>query len=301
MPPLSATATAGSMALHATRGAHPATRLDTFLRHTDASYQPAEAPTQGDRFIRKMATYGQVRPSVSFTSEPRVTRPHKEHTAVDMSRLPPPWMDPRGDEREGTFEVQAPPEKADDSFLKLLRNQSLMLPSERYKEHLQIKAAKEQFDKDREAIFRYRKRMNVLERHYPNGIVGLDGPMHPGTKLYAERQAHLVASAEEGAQHAERRFDHLARQRRADDAAACRGYGSDPELSRSQDVGMQRKRVDPGEHPHRFLNTHDRLFPKHVPTWDPSRAAALRSHEVRGKQHNIISGCDNSVTFKVAA
>ena len=37
-----------------------------------------QAPTQGDRFIRKMATYGQIRPSVSFVSESRVVRPVKE-------------------------------------------------------------------------------------------------------------------------------------------------------------------------------------------------------------------------------
>mmetsp|Transcript_126792 Transcript_126792/g.394653 ORF Transcript_126792/g.394653 Transcript_126792/m.394653 type:complete len:300 (+) Transcript_126792:63-962(+) len=299
MPPASATATAASLSLAATRGAHATTRLDSFLRNTDASYQPAEAPTQGDRFIRKMATYGSVRPSVSFTSEPRVTRPHKEHAAVDMSRLPPPWLDPRGEPKEGTLEISPPSYDVDDTFVKLQRNQSLMLPSERYKEHLLMKESKKQHDADREAIFRHRKKINVMERHYPNGVLGMDGPLHPGTTIYAERREHLLGRAQERAEKAEARHDNLAGNTRSDDAVAFRNFGSDPQLPRSHDIGVQRKCVDSKVHPHRFLDTHDRLFPKHVATWDPERAAAIRSHQVRDRQHNIISGADNSVSLQV--
>ena len=34
-------------------------------------------------------------------------------------------------------------------------------------------------------------------------------------------------------------------------------------------------------HPFRFLNTHERVFPKAVPTFDPERAKVLHHHEVR--------------------
>lgn len=290
----------GSTALAQTRGAHATLRLDNFLKHTDSGYQHAESQTHGDRFIRKMATYGQVRPSVSFTSESRVVRPMKEHGAVDMSNLPNPLLDPRGDPKEGTLSIPGPPKEVDNSYLKLMANDSLMLPSERLREHKQIKEAQQKWKEDRESLFRYRKRMNVLERHYPNGVAGMDGPMMPGTQLYAERREHFLVQEEGKVYQGAGRHDHLHGQTRAADATAARGYGSDPQLPRSHDVCIQRKRVDKEAHPQRFKDTHDRLFPSYSPAWDPSRAATIRNHDTRGKTHNIISGVDNHVELRVA-
>eukprot|EP00932_Pfiesteria_piscicida_P001385 SRR837773.11350.p2 GENE.SRR837773.11350~~SRR837773.11350.p2 ORF type:complete len:136 (-),score=33.61 SRR837773.11350:27-434(-) len=96
------------------------------------------------------------------------------------------------------------------------------------------------------------------------------------------------------------RAEHIYRQQQADDATACRSYGSEPDLLRSRDIGIQRKRVDPAAHPVRFLDTHERLFPSFSPEWDPERAAAIRSHQMRGRQHNVITGADNHVELKVA-
>eukprot|EP00931_Biecheleriopsis_adriatica_P031429 TRINITY_DN18433_c0_g1_i1.p1 TRINITY_DN18433_c0_g1~~TRINITY_DN18433_c0_g1_i1.p1 ORF type:complete len:360 (+),score=71.87 TRINITY_DN18433_c0_g1_i1:122-1081(+) len=288
------------MAFSSTRGAHPTLRMDSFLRATDAGFQHAEAPQQGDRFIRKMATYGQVRPSASFTNEARVVRPMKAHCAVDMSNLPQQRYDPKGDPREGTFEIPAPPPKADDSFIKMYQNHALMLPSERYAEHLKMKAGEQKWREERDAIFRYRKRMNVLERKHPEGILGIDGPTHPDTVLYRDRHEHYMAQAQRKAVHSEGRFGHLHEQSYSHDAVAQRNYGTDPSMDRSKDICIQRKHVDPVKHPFRFLDTHERLFPQFTPTWDPERAAAQRSHDVRDKQHNIISGADNSLTYKVA-
>eukprot|EP00930_Biecheleria_cincta_P049219 TRINITY_DN34464_c0_g1_i1.p1 TRINITY_DN34464_c0_g1~~TRINITY_DN34464_c0_g1_i1.p1 ORF type:complete len:338 (+),score=57.50 TRINITY_DN34464_c0_g1_i1:86-1099(+) len=293
-------ASAGGLALGGSRGAHPTLRLDKFLRSTDAGYQHAEAHTQGDRFIRKMATYGQVRPSVSFTNESRVVRPMKETGAVDMSNLPHQRHDPRGDPREGTFEIPAPPKEIDQSYIKMFQNHSLMTPSERYVEHLAMKAGHEKWREERDAVFRYRKRMNVLERKHPEGILGVDGPTHPETVLYRERHEQLRTQAERAEKHAEKRFQHLHQQTYTDDAIAQRYFGSDPGMERSKDICIQRKCVDPEVHPFRFLDTHERLFPKFNPVWDPERAAALRSHDVRDKSHDIISGAHNALPYKVA-
>ncbi|CAE7194958.1 hypothetical protein AK812_SmicGene39917 [Symbiodinium microadriaticum] len=293
-------ASVGGLALGASRGAHPTMRLDSFLKSTDPGYQHAEAPTQGDRFIRKMATYGQIRPSVSFVSEARAIRPVKECGAMDMSILPHPLMDPKGDPREGTFEIPPPPAEVDDSFIKMYQNHSLMLPSERYKEHLLMKAGEQKWREERDAVFRYRKRMTVLERKHPEGILGVDGPTHPDTLLYKDRYQHLAAQAERKANIAENRFGNLHAQNYSDDAVAMRSYGTDPGLERSKDICIQRKCIDPEQHPFRFLDTHARLFPKYSPTWDPERAAALRSHDVRDRQHNIINGARNELTYDVA-
>jgi len=275
-------------------------RMDTFLRSTDPGYQHAEPHTHGDKFIRKMATYGHVRPSVSFTSEPRVTRPMKEHCALDMSNLPNPFMDPRGEDKEGTLFYPQPPKEIDDSFIKLYENKSLMLPSERYKEHLHMKKAEAQWRQDRENLFRYRKRMQVLERHYPNGVTGLDGPLHENTELYKDRREQLIRQEGRKAYAAAGRTEHLGYQQHADDATASRNYGTEPGLVRSRDIGIQRKDVNPEKHPVRFLDTHSRLFPSYSPEWDPERAAARRSHDTRGRTWNLISGADNHLELKVA-
>ena len=43
---------------------------------------------------------------------------------MDMSILPHPLMDPKGDPREGTFEIPPPPEEVDDSFIKMCSSHS---------------------------------------------------------------------------------------------------------------------------------------------------------------------------------
>lgn len=296
----SATATAGSMALQRNRGAHPTTRLDSFLKSTDVVFQHGEAPQQGDRFVRKMATYGQVRPSVSFTNESRAQKPFKEQHAVDMSSLANPALDPKGDPRQGTLEIPLPPADIDSSFVKMRDNHSLMLPSERYAEHLAMKAGAEKFKQDNEAARLYKKRLLVLERHYPHGVQGIDGPHYPGTNLYAQRQDQLHHQADRQGRHADGRHDHLHHQGQSNDAVSMRNYAEPHNLRRSEDICIQRKNVDPEKHPFRYLNTHERLFPSHVPTWDPHRAAHLRSHDVREKSHCHLTGKDNSLRFRVA-
>lgn len=295
MPP-----TAATMALSGTRGAHPTMRLDSFLRSTDVGYQHAEAATQGDHFIRKMATYGQVRPSASFTSGARVTRPVKECGAMAMSNLPATWNDPRGDPREGTLEIPAPVIRQDDELMRLYQNHALMMPSERYREHIRMKKLIVEQKDEKEVSAMYKKRMRKLETSYPTGVTGIDGPLFPGTKLYEQRQSQLVAQENAKADKADRRFDTLAQWSRADDAISFKHYASDPGLARSRDICVQRKRVDPVAHPFRFIDTHQRLFPTFEPAWDPERARAIRSHDVRDGTRNILSGVENALSYNVA-
>jgi hypothetical protein len=275
-------------------------RMDNFLRSTDVVFQTAEAPQQGDRFVRKMATYGQVRPSVSFTSESRAVRPFVGANVMDMSSLPAPMLDPKGDPREGTLEYAEPSPIIDSSFVKMLNNHSLMLPSERLKEAKMIKAGKAKFEEDRDNLFRYRKRLQVLERHYPNGISGIDGPTYTDTKLYAQRREQLVAAEHFHGAHAAGRHDALAKPRQTSEALTNDDPCKPHNLKRSEDLCIQRKSINEERHPYRFLNTHDRLFPSYTPSWDPVRASMQRSHDVRDKQHCIISGQDNSLSYKVA-
>ena len=83
-----------------------------------------------------------------------------------------------------------------------------------------MKAGEKKWREERDAVFRYRKRMTVLERKHPEaagsalllmtsttasltslmavpakGILGVDGPTHPDTILYKERYHHLAAQA----------------------------------------------------------------------------------------------------------
>jgi len=251
--------------------------------------------------VRKMATYGQVRPSVSFTTESRVQRSTKDCHAIDASNLPPVWSDPRGESKELTFEYPMPPQEINEEHFALHRNQSLMLPSERYREHLALKAGEKKWKQDRQDAFMYKKRMQKIEREYQQGIVGVDGPLFPGTKLYEQQRSFLEAQGEAKSMKAEGRFHHLAHQNRADDATAMRDFGTPAaHLARSHDIGIQRKCVRQDKHPYRFLDTHDRLFPTYVPLWDPERAGTLRSHDVRDKKHNHLNQGENHMEHRVA-
>jgi hypothetical protein len=244
-----------------------------------------------------MATYGQVRPSVMFTSESRAQR---APTGIDSSNLPATWADPRGEPKELTFEYPPPPKEINEEHFQLIKNQSLMLPSERFREHCIMREGEKNWKQNRKDAFMYKKRMQKIEREYQNGIIGVDGPMFPGTKLYEQQRGYLEAMSEQKGVKAEGRFHNLAHQNRADDVSAFRNFGMPHDLPRSHDVGMQRKCVHPEKHPHRFLDTHDRLFPTYVPVWDPERAATLRSHDVRGKKHNILNQSDNYMEHRVA-
>mmetsp|Transcript_119497 Transcript_119497/g.315917 ORF Transcript_119497/g.315917 Transcript_119497/m.315917 type:complete len:312 (-) Transcript_119497:51-986(-) len=295
-------ATAGSAALRTTRGAHPTLRMDAFLRNTDATYQHAEAPQGGDRFIRQMATYGNVRPSPCFIAEARARRPViNTDTAMDMSSLPAPWNDPTGHKKEGTLVVPQPSgDGVSNAFAEMCKNDALMLPSERRAEAKQIVAGEKQWREDRQALFKYKKQIRTLEMKHPDGVEGIDGPMYPETRIYAEKRAQMQDRAHKLQTHAEGRFARLERQMGADDATTRRNYGTDPNQHRSEDICAQRKFIDREVHPVRFQDTHSRIFPKYVAVWDPGRAQALRSHDVRDKSHNIVSGGDNAITFEVA-
>eukprot|EP00927_Polykrikos_kofoidii_P032218 TRINITY_DN27514_c0_g1_i1.p1 TRINITY_DN27514_c0_g1~~TRINITY_DN27514_c0_g1_i1.p1 ORF type:complete len:324 (-),score=42.75 TRINITY_DN27514_c0_g1_i1:121-1092(-) len=273
---------------------HPTLRMDGFLRASDPGYQHGEAPSTGNHFVRRMASCGSVRPSACFTNESRAARGEDKNLAFEASRLPPSWNDPRGDAREGTFAL-VPPPKEDSSFMKMIDNQALMMPSERYKEHMALKAGMEKFKRDRAEQCLYYKRLKVLEKHHPNGIVGVDGPLFEGTRLYEHRRAQLLSEAEANERHAVNRYNHLGDQRDTDETVSCERYGEPHGMERSRDICIQRKRADPELHPHRYLSTHGRLFPEpQESTWDTQRAANIRAHDVRDRRHDIITGQDTS-------
>lgn len=283
---------AASLALGGSKpGCHPTMSLDNFMKGTDAMYQGSPG-VKGAAFVRKMAMYGRSRPSNVFTSESRAGRPFLgEEACLDMSNTHATFNDPRADPRELTIEYPEPP-NVDTSFLELYKNHGLMMPSERFREFLEMKHGEIQWRKDREAIFFDKKRHTMIERHHPHGVVGIDGPGHEGTKLYAGIRAVNQARRAKSEVHATGRMDHQAYQMQSSDTVALRRYGEPPpaEMGRSHDIPVQRKNIDPDVHPFRFLDTHDRINPNDVPFWDPDRSKTLRSHEVRHKRFNIITG-----------
>eukprot|EP00746_Dinoflagellata_sp_MGD_P002838 gnl/MRDRNA2_/MRDRNA2_105543_c0_seq1.p1 gnl/MRDRNA2_/MRDRNA2_105543_c0~~gnl/MRDRNA2_/MRDRNA2_105543_c0_seq1.p1 ORF type:complete len:304 (+),score=60.43 gnl/MRDRNA2_/MRDRNA2_105543_c0_seq1:133-1044(+) len=283
--------------LKGTKGTHPTLRLDAFMKSSDPTYHHSEEKAHGEAFIRKMATYGRTRPSLAFTNESRAHRPFVAECSVGMSNLPPTWNDPRSDPREGTLEYPEAPE-VDTTFMKSYENHNLMLPSERHNEHLYMKEAERQWRADRDAIWLHNKRKRMIERHHRQGVVGIDSPMHEGTKLWSGQRQVFEHQTAKTARHAEDRTHHLAYQTAAADAVACRDYGEPIEAyQRSSDIPLQRKGVHPDAHPFRFLDTHNRIFPEEVAMWDAERAKAKRSHDVRHKGFDIISGLDNSIDY----
>lgn len=272
-------------------GAHPMVRLDGFMKNTDTMYQGSPG-TQGSTFVRKMATYGRSRPSNFFIGESRATRPFLgKEAANDMSNLPAIFNDARADPRELSLEYPEPPE-VDTSFIELYENHGLMLPSERFNEHLAMKDGERQLRADRAAIFASKKRHQMIERHHQHGVVGVDGPNHEGTKLYAGLRADNEVRRARSETHAAGRKAHLSYQVESSDAASMRNWGSPPpaNMARGADIPVQRKFIDPHIHPYKFLDTHDRINSTDIPFWDPGRSQAIRSHESRHTKFNIITG-----------
>eukprot|EP00929_Paragymnodinium_shiwhaense_P045263 TRINITY_DN23144_c0_g1_i2.p1 TRINITY_DN23144_c0_g1~~TRINITY_DN23144_c0_g1_i2.p1 ORF type:complete len:201 (-),score=41.92 TRINITY_DN23144_c0_g1_i2:552-1154(-) len=189
---LSPTAVAGKRMLLTSSNSHPTLRFDAYMKATDPALQHAEAPKAGDRFVRKMATYGNVRPSPCFSNESRAARHEDANLTLEASSIPALWHDPIGDPRVGCLEYDKPPEKADLGFVKLYENHALMLPSERRKEAQRIVESEKKWRKDRELIFDYKKRTRILENHYPNGVIGIDGPLFPDTTITSGIQSRLM-------------------------------------------------------------------------------------------------------------
>lgn len=217
-----------------------------------------------------------------------------------MSNLPPVWYDACvGDKREGCHKLPAHPSSVSTSHLEIFNNTNLMLPSERLREHQKLKEGIAEWKKGRSEIFEYKKQKRVLDRNHKDGIVGIDGPVRSDTELYRER--FLAYQAQDNSASQEQRHDHLAEMRRSSDALVApygQGLPEPGELPRSIEIPLQRKDVDPKRHPYRFFDTYKRLWPSSVPRWDPHRAMAMRSHQLREKHYDIVNGADNSLKIR---
>lgn len=270
--------------------------MDNFLKSTDPSYAPSP-PSMGETFVRRMNTYGGVRPSVGFTAEGREAKLFKGPASTfTMSNLPPLFYDYSGDKRSYSYTLPTFNEVDNEKVMKMLQNNDLMMPSERQKEHQALKKGIMEWKRARAELFEYKKKKRVLERAHRSGITAVDSALFPETELYAEPRHVLQAQAEILEKQANGRREHLTMQSYADDATTARNYGDPyaPEI-RSLDIPLQRKCVDQRAHPFRFMNTYERLWPKHEPQWDPERAKILRHHDVRHKRYNIINQSENEI------
>lgn len=273
------------------RSVHPTIRFDAFLRTHDDSFKTTKSPVT-DTYMRTFPLYGSMRPSPGFTSVSRVV-PFKGE-AVDMSNLPPTWNDMRGDKREGSYKYNEVSE-CDPEFFKILGNHSLMLPSERQEEAQRFKAGRQAFDKSRRDYAEYTNRRRILTRHHKSGIIGIDGPMKSDSELYDYESMRRQVQADKKEKFDNERNEYLLQKTRSSDAVANRGYDEHPSIDYHAMVPLQRKCVDPEAHPFRFLNTHERVFPKAVPTFDPVRARILHHHEVRDKKYDILHQGSNRI------
>lgn len=281
---------------------HPTLRLNSFLQATSPLYK-IEPPRAGssenvDALLRTMPMYGTVRPSPCFTNESRAQRIFSGQ-GMDMTNEPPVWYDSCvGSDREGC--VTYPKfRNVDDSFIERFKKIGLMLPSERYDDHMAIKTGMAEWRLARRELFEYNKRKRILERKHRGGVVGIDYPLRNGTTLYNHDYLRFQTQHEKKEKHYQGRHTHLADQKRA---AECitEPFGSAPAAERGSDCyGFPRKQIEKETHPFRFLDTYGRLWPSYVPQWDANRAKALHHHEVRHKKFDIINFADNAIDVKV--
>jgi hypothetical protein len=277
------------------RNVHPTIRFDSFLRTHDGTFKTNKREVEDDgSYVRTFPLYGSMRPSPAFTGVSRVQPFKGPASAYDMSNLPPTWNDMRGDKREGSYSYNVVSD-CDPEFFKILGNHSLMLPSERREEALRFKGGRELFDKARKEYSEYTKKRRILTRHHKSGVVGVDGPMKSDSEMFAYDAARVGMHRQQKDGFDAERREYLGQKTRSSDAVAHRGYDEEPSMDSHACVPLQRKRVDPEVHPFRFLNTHERVFPKAVPTFDPVRARVLHHHEVRHKNHDILHHGSNTI------
>lgn len=220
---------------------------------------------------------------------------------MDMTNEPPVWFDSCiGSKREGC--VAYPKfSKVDNSYIERFKEASLMLPSERLDDHKAIKAGTEQWRQARRELFEHNKRKRILERKHKGGIIGIDYPLRENTELYKHDFDRYKEQRDAKETHLEGRREFLGDHKRGSECIT-EPYGCAPAADRgSTDYGffMDRKTIDRERHPARFLDTHQRLWPKFTPVWDNKRATCLRFHDVRHKSYNIITGADNTMDIKV--
>eukprot|EP00927_Polykrikos_kofoidii_P017111 TRINITY_DN17769_c2_g1_i1.p1 TRINITY_DN17769_c2_g1~~TRINITY_DN17769_c2_g1_i1.p1 ORF type:complete len:370 (+),score=37.31 TRINITY_DN17769_c2_g1_i1:38-1147(+) len=220
-------------------------------------------------------------------------------TAVDFSNLPPTWMDPRGEAKEGTLTYDRPPSRASNGeLITMYENRGLMLPSERYREHLAMKDCQKAWRQDRAAIFQHNKQMKALENRHANGIVGIDSPMYSDTELFARQRSQYKVQCDAKEQNAVDRLNSLSDHMRSDEALVGHvGCGAPPPSPALSVGGGGRAR---SMHNLQWQDTHSRVFSRPPEKeWDPERAAVIRSHDVRDRRHNFVNGADNSLVFRV--
>merc|ERR1712194_614833 len=187
--------------------------------------------------------------------------------------------------------------------LEIFKNFQPQLPSQRRQEHQRLKEGIEQYNKGRNELFTMKKEFRTLQRKHSSGILGIDGPMSKDkSSLYSERQENYQMQEEKRVREAQKRFVMLQDKMKSDPSITGETYlaqpGELPDVPRSHDIPIQRKNVDWVRYPYRFFDTHERLFASETTVWDPSRARAKRSHEIREKHYDIVNHCDNSLDIR---
>merc|ERR1719409_739534 len=84
--------------------------------------------------------------------------------------------DSLGDQRSYSYQLPSFNEVDNEKVLKMLQNQDLMMPSERQKEHQELKKGIQEWKRARAELFEYKKKKRVVERVHRSGITGRSTP-----------------------------------------------------------------------------------------------------------------------------
>ncbi|CAD7946527.1 unnamed protein product [Amoebophrya sp. A120] len=284
---------------------HEALRLDGMLKTHDPYYKNQNT-RDSDKFSRTLPLancHGSSRPSPSFTCEGRDRK--FPGIAMDMSNKPPLWYDGyKGDKKEGCHKLPGF-HPINQDHLEIFKNFSIQLPSERLRENQRLKEGIAYANKAKAELSAFKRQSKLIQRHYKNGLTGIDGPTRPETELYKERYDMYQAQAD--ASHADQRREFLKEKRQANEAITHpqhenvkNGLNRFPMVDpRSHDIPIQRKDVDPVRHPYRYFDTHYRLFDSSDAGREMARARAIRTHEMREKNYDILNFSDNKLDLEV--
>lgn len=188
-----------------------------------------------------------------------------------------------------------------------LKSDTSALPHARREQMEQTKKEQKEFQEWKESNKIITKRNRVYHSGFKSGILGLDNPLYDSTKIYRDEYDQHQQLKQEKRRIEARHLEDITTHSRTNAQIEFMNkrsalIDSSPEykqhfLERPIASKNAKTKVE-APYTQVLHNSQDRLFGAEVDKYSIRRADYLRSHEIRGKQYNILSNAVNDLELK---
>ncbi|CEM32060.1 unnamed protein product [Vitrella brassicaformis CCMP3155] len=247
-------------------------------------------------FDRSMPLPHGARPSPEFRGVPRHVPLYQ---GADLNNLPMPMADLQPGERkrgcvriDSTEDKRRRQEEIARELHDLYSQQRLMTPHQRREEHWRMKTLMDELEAIMPEVRLQSKRTRVIRNTFSRGIVGIDSPLLPedDTVLFKDSSKRISDRIQRTGEKAKQRRAELISQR----GAVGRHYERSPVLRQCASEAILPRGPASGECSQRFLNTHERVFPRSSMLWSVKRAQKMWRQDNRENWH-ILSHAANDM------